>query len=118
MWCSNQSRPSRRKNPSADVRASRSGTGWRRTLWTTRSRQTSDISTTITCMARPRSRTQALDVLFGDTVFWFGLARNRDQHRARDKAWKAWLDAVGARLVTTEAVHWEWLNAEDDVVRR
>ena len=40
-------------------------------------------------MARPRSRTQALDVLFADTVFWFGLARNRDQHRARAKALQA-----------------------------
>ena len=69
-------------------------------------------------MARPRNRTRALDVLFADTVFWFGLARNRDQHRARAKAWKAWLDAEGARLVTTEAVLWEWLNAAADVQTR
>ena len=69
-------------------------------------------------MARPRNRTRALDVLFADTVFWFGLARNRDQHRARAKAWDAWLETEGARIVTTEAVLWEWLNAAADVQTR
>jgi predicted nucleic acid-binding protein len=49
-------------------------------------------------------------VLFADAVYWIAMTRRREQLRARSVQWKRWLDDYQGRLVTTEAIFWEWLN--------
>src|SRR5438067_12579659 len=65
-------------------------------------------------MARRKSLTRDLDVLFADTAFWVAMTWRDDQHHQRAMTWVQWLDKEGARVVTTEAVFWEWLNAVAD----
>jgi predicted nucleic acid-binding protein len=48
---------------------------------------------------------------FADTSFWIALSSKRDQYRSHAIAWHAIILRSGIRIVTTEAVLWEWLNA-------
>lgn len=48
---------------------------------------------------------------FADTSFWIALSRKRDQYHSRAIAWHAAVIRSGSRILTTEAVLWEWLNA-------
>jgi uncharacterized protein len=48
---------------------------------------------------------------FADTAFWLALSSRRDPYHARAAAWNAFTSRTGTRIVTTEAVLWEWLNA-------
>src|SRR5207244_8349810 len=40
-----------------------------------------------------------------------GLVRQRDNWRRQARAWKSWLQAKRGRIVTTDLVLWEVLNA-------
>lgn len=51
-----------------------------------------------------------MSVLFADTAFWIALTNRRDQYHERAVAWRRHVAASRIRLVTTEAVLWEWLN--------
>lgn len=55
---------------------------------------------------------------YADTSFWIALSSNRDQYHAHAIAWHSVLMQSGSRIVTTEAVLWEWLNALADPVTR
>lgn len=55
---------------------------------------------------------------FADTVFWIGLSRRRDQHHARAVQWQEWPDRHQVKIVTSELVLWEWLNAFADPALR
>lgn len=48
---------------------------------------------------------------FADTSFWIALSSQRDQYRPQAIAWHTFVLRSGIRIVTTEAVLWEWLNA-------
>ena len=48
---------------------------------------------------------------FADTSFWIALSSKRDQYHSQATAWHAAVIRSGSRIVTTEAVLWEWLNA-------
>jgi uncharacterized protein len=50
-------------------------------------------------------------VYFADTSFWIALSSQRDQYHQRAVAWGRFVLRTKGTLVTTEAVHWEWLNA-------
>jgi predicted nucleic acid-binding protein len=55
---------------------------------------------------------------FADTSFWIALSSRRDQHHSRAVAWHAAVMRSGSKIVTTEAVLWEWLNALADATTR
>ena len=55
---------------------------------------------------------------FADTSFWIALSSKRDQYHSRAIAWHAAVMRSGSRIVSTEAVLWEWLNALADVTTR
>ena len=55
---------------------------------------------------------------FADTSFWIALSSKRDQYHAQAIAWHAAVMRSGSRIVTTEAVLWEWLNALADTTTR
>jgi predicted nucleic acid-binding protein len=55
---------------------------------------------------------------FVDTSFWIASYRRHDQYSDRAKAWRKWLIAHQIKLVTTEAVLWEWLNGMSDIETR
>jgi uncharacterized protein len=48
---------------------------------------------------------------FADTSFWIALSSRRDQYHAQALAWHATVMQTGSKIVTTEAILWEWLNA-------
>lgn len=48
---------------------------------------------------------------FADTSFWIALSSKRDQYRSQAIAWHEVVIRSHLRIVTTEAVLWEWLNA-------
>jgi predicted nucleic acid-binding protein len=48
---------------------------------------------------------------FADTAFWLALSNRRDPYHGRAAAWNAFTLRTATRIVTTEAVLWEWLNA-------
>ncbi|MCC6539093.1 MAG: PIN domain-containing protein [Bryobacterales bacterium] len=48
---------------------------------------------------------------FADTAFWIALSSRRDQYHSQAVAWHSAVTRTGSRIVTTEAVLWEWLNA-------
>lgn len=50
-------------------------------------------------------------VLFADTYFFIARLWPRDQHHARAVAWEQYLLRNQLKVVTTEAVLWEILNA-------
>lgn len=52
-----------------------------------------------------------METYFADTSFWIALSSRRDQYHARAVLWRLELARTRGRLVTTEAVLWEWLNA-------
>ncbi len=56
--------------------------------------------------------------LFVDTAFWIALFRRRDQYHREACAWQSYLVRTGARLVTTDAVCWEWMNAMSSAASR
>jgi predicted nucleic acid-binding protein len=55
---------------------------------------------------------------FADTSFWIALSSKRDQYHTPAIAWHAAVMRHGSRIVTTEAVLWEWLNALADSTTR
>jgi uncharacterized protein len=57
-------------------------------------------------------------VYFADTAFWLALLRKRDQHHVSALHWESIIRNSRGRIVTTEAVLWEWLNAVSDVATR
>jgi uncharacterized protein len=57
-------------------------------------------------------------VYFADESFWIALSSRRDQYHSQALAWHAAVARTGSRIVTTEAVLWEWLNALSDTSSR
>lgn len=55
---------------------------------------------------------------FADTSFWIALLRRRDQFHGRAVEWQGSVARDGGRIVTTEAVLWERLNALADAATR
>jgi predicted nucleic acid-binding protein len=51
---------------------------------------------------------------FADTSFWIALSSRRDQHHSRAVEWHEFVVRSGCKILTTEAVLWEWLNALSD----
>jgi predicted nucleic acid-binding protein len=51
------------------------------------------------------------DVYFADSSFWIAISSRRDQCHADAAAWRQAVVQTASRIVTTEAVLWEWLNA-------
>jgi len=48
---------------------------------------------------------------FADTSFWIALSSRRDQYHSRAIEWHGFVIRSGSKILTTEAVLWEWLNA-------
>jgi predicted nucleic acid-binding protein len=61
-------------------------------------------------MARPRSQQFSHRTLFVDAVFWIALTRQTEQFHQRCLDRRDWFQRNQVRLITTEAVLWEWLN--------
>ena len=59
-----------------------------------------------------------MGTFFADTSFWIALSSRRDQHHARVVEWHEFVVRSGSKILTTEAVLWEWLNALSDVTTR
>lgn len=57
-------------------------------------------------------------IAFADASFYIALMSMKDSARPRAIAWRERLLAQGTRLVTTEAVLWEWLNFFADASTR
>jgi uncharacterized protein len=55
---------------------------------------------------------------FADTSFWIALSSRRDQYHAQAIGWHAAVMRTGSKIVTTDAVLWEWLNALADASTR
>jgi uncharacterized protein len=55
---------------------------------------------------------------FADTSFWIALSSKRDQHHSQAHVWHATVVRTRSKVVTTEAVLWEWLNALADASTR
>jgi predicted nucleic acid-binding protein len=55
---------------------------------------------------------------FADTSFWIALSSRRDQYHSRAVEWHEFLMRTGSKIVTTEAILWEWLNALADASTR
>ena len=55
---------------------------------------------------------------FADTSFWIAISSRRDQYHSRAVAWHQSVVRTASRIVTTEAVLWEWLNALSDASTR
>ncbi|MBL8222495.1 MAG: type II toxin-antitoxin system VapC family toxin [Bryobacterales bacterium] len=51
---------------------------------------------------------------FADTSFWIGLSRKRDQYHQRAMAWHQFVLPTRSKILTTDAVLLEWLNALSD----
>jgi predicted nucleic acid-binding protein len=48
---------------------------------------------------------------FTDTSFCIAISSKRDQYHSRAVGWRQLVLRTASRIVTTEAVLWEWLNA-------
>ena len=48
---------------------------------------------------------------FADASFWIALSSLRDQYHSQAIAWHSMVMRTESKIVTTEAVLWEWLNA-------
>jgi predicted nucleic acid-binding protein len=55
---------------------------------------------------------------FADTSFWIAISSKRDQYHSQAAAWRQSVVRTASRLVTSEAVLWEWLNALSDASTR
>lgn len=55
---------------------------------------------------------------FADTSFWIAISTKRDQYHSQAAAWRQSVVRTASRLVTSEAVLWEWLNALSDASTR
>ncbi len=55
---------------------------------------------------------------FAGTSFWIALSSKRDQYHSRAVAWHQFVIRTKSKIVTTEAVLWEWLNALSDASTR
>jgi predicted nucleic acid-binding protein len=55
---------------------------------------------------------------FADTSFWIAISSRRDQYHSNAGAWSQSVTRNRSRIVTTEAVLWEWLNALSDMSTR
>ncbi len=53
--------------------------------------------------------------VFADTIFWVALIRRNDQYRSAVLPWQNRIQTEGIRIVTTEAVFWEFLNICSDI---
>ena len=57
-------------------------------------------------------------IYFADTSFWIALSSRRDQYHSQALTWHAAVMQAGSKIVTTEAILWEWLNALADASTR
>jgi uncharacterized protein len=55
---------------------------------------------------------------FADTAFWIAISSRRDQYHSQAVAWHQSVVRTASRIVTTEVVLWEWLNALSDASTR
>ena len=55
---------------------------------------------------------------FADTSFWIALSSRRDQYHSRAVEWHEFVMRTGSKIITTEAILWEWLNALADASTR
>lgn len=55
---------------------------------------------------------------FADTSFWIALSSRRDQYHSRAVDWHEFVIRSGSKVVTTEAILWEWLNDLADASTR
>ncbi len=55
---------------------------------------------------------------FADASFWIALSSRRDQYHSQAVAWHEVVERTASKIVTTEAVLWEWLNALSDASTR
>lgn len=55
---------------------------------------------------------------FADTAFWIAISSRRDRYHSQAAAWHQLVVRTAGRIVTTEAVLWEWLNALSDASTR
>lgn len=55
---------------------------------------------------------------FAGTSFWIALSSRRDQYHSRAVEWHGFVIRSGSKILTTEAVLWEWLNALSDLSTR
>jgi predicted nucleic acid-binding protein len=63
-------------------------------------------------MARPRkNRRSSRRGVLVDAVYLVALLRKHDEHHARANRWRLHLAKENVRLIVTEAVLWEWVNA-------
>ena len=53
--------------------------------------------------------------VFAGTIFWVALIRRNDQYRSAVLPWQNRIQTEGIRIVTTEAVFWEFLNICSDI---
>jgi hypothetical protein len=53
-------------------------------------------------------------IYFADTSFWIALSSRRDQYHFRAVEWNGFVIRSGSKILTTEAVLWEWMNALSD----
>jgi predicted nucleic acid-binding protein len=56
--------------------------------------------------------------LFVDTSYWVALQNRRDAHHHRAVSWANYIAGTRRRLISTEAVFWEWLNASSHPLLR
>ena len=59
-----------------------------------------------------------MSTYFADTSFWIALSSRRDQFHSQAIAWHSAVMRTSSRIVTAEAVLWEWLNALADTATR
>lgn len=59
-----------------------------------------------------------MSTYFADTSFWIAISSKRDQFHSQAVFWQAIVAQPGSKIVTTEAVLWEWLNAFADTTTR
>ena len=57
-------------------------------------------------------------IYFADTSFWIGLSSKRDQYHHRALVWYQLVISTDSKILTTDAVLLEWLNALADVSTR
>lgn len=55
---------------------------------------------------------------FADTAFWIAISSRLDQDHSQAAAWRQSVVQTESRIVTTDAVLWEWLNALSNATTR
>ena len=73
---------------------------------------------TATCTAAPPGISTGSATYFADTSFYIALSSRRDQYHFQALAWHAAVMRSVGRILTAEAVLWEWLNALSNTATR